>query len=439
MISDDYKELNRQLHALRPDYGASGHKWADAIRDICVENGYHTVLDYGAGKGSFRLAMRQAAPALKVREYDPCVEGKDGEPDPADIVVCTDVLEHIEPKHLDAVLTHIRLKALHRVFLVIATRPAKKTLPDGRNAHLIQQGPAWWRAELEKHFQIAEWFEGPGAAELLCTGVPIREVGAIPTKGAVSNDKRLENTRANISVVTNRVEGIQAHQRRAIVACYGPSLKDSLDRIRAERLNTGAVVVSVSGAHDFLIQNGIIPDYHIECDPRPHKGRMVTPHAKVKYLLASCCDPEWVAKMAAYDTGLWHLCNGEESLQIWDVETKAELVMGGGSVGNRSITLLYHMGYRNYSVYGMDCSFSEDGEQHAGAHSGKRQHEMKVRCGEQWFRTSAVLITYARHFLEWAGHLPDANIALNGNGLLLAMAREGMRQAAINNAKEKAA
>jgi hypothetical protein len=37
---------------------------------------------------------------------------------------------------------------------VIANRPARKTLPDGRNAHLIQQGREWWLPRLAQRFTI---------------------------------------------------------------------------------------------------------------------------------------------------------------------------------------------------------------------------------------------------------------------------------------------
>ena len=36
----------------------------------------------------------------------------------------------------------------------IATGPAMKTLPDGRNAHLIQQGPEWWMPKLFARFRV---------------------------------------------------------------------------------------------------------------------------------------------------------------------------------------------------------------------------------------------------------------------------------------------
>jgi hypothetical protein len=84
-----------------------------------------------------------------VFEYDPGIPGKDHLPKPADLVVCTDVLEHIEPELLDGVLRHLYLLAGRGAYLVIATRLARELLPDGRNAHLIVQEPPWWLAKLK--------------------------------------------------------------------------------------------------------------------------------------------------------------------------------------------------------------------------------------------------------------------------------------------------
>jgi hypothetical protein len=36
----------------------------------------------------------------------------------------------------------------------IACYPAKKHLPDGRNAHLIVESPAWWREQLLANMSI---------------------------------------------------------------------------------------------------------------------------------------------------------------------------------------------------------------------------------------------------------------------------------------------
>ena len=39
-------------------------------------------------------------------------------------------------------------------FFTIATGPAKKHLPDGRNAHLIQQPMAWWLPKMLDRFEV---------------------------------------------------------------------------------------------------------------------------------------------------------------------------------------------------------------------------------------------------------------------------------------------
>ena len=146
VITDDYRRLNRQLHAAKPTYGASGHKWVQWVDDL------DDILDYGCGKGTLCKALGRP-----IAEYDPAVPGKDTEPDPHDYVVCTDVLEHIEPDCLGDVLADIASKMRIGGFLVIATRPAKKVLPDGRNAHLIVESWEWWRKRLEEHMRIVDY------------------------------------------------------------------------------------------------------------------------------------------------------------------------------------------------------------------------------------------------------------------------------------------
>jgi len=158
LISEAYREMNESLHTLRPTYGASGHRWAERIAEL----DYTDILDYGCGKGTLGKAL-----GFSIKEYDPAIKGKDSEPDPAALVVCTDVLEHIEPEHLDAVLAHIKSLTKERAFLVVATRPANKTLPDGRNAHLIIEPLSWWMRQIEKYFQI-DWTETDSTQEGEC-------------------------------------------------------------------------------------------------------------------------------------------------------------------------------------------------------------------------------------------------------------------------------
>ena len=152
-ITEEYREANKRLHEINPKYGSSSAKWAPKVLELVDKTGSRNVLDYGCGKGQLAAALSH----LDVREYDPAVPGKDAEPQPADLVICTDVLEHIEPNCLDDVLQHIRAVTLKLAFLNVATRPAVKTLPDGRNTHLIIQPETWWRARIEAFFDVVEW------------------------------------------------------------------------------------------------------------------------------------------------------------------------------------------------------------------------------------------------------------------------------------------
>jgi hypothetical protein len=145
LITEEYRKLNEQLHNSNDGYGRSGHKWADAVRQILAQTKGTSVLDYGCGKKTLQEAL-----GFEIANYDPAVPGLDAPPDPADVVACTDVLEHIEPECLDEVLRDLNRCTKEVILLVVATRPAKKTLADGRNAHLIQRPINWWLEQIGK-------------------------------------------------------------------------------------------------------------------------------------------------------------------------------------------------------------------------------------------------------------------------------------------------
>ncbi|MBM3450556.1 MAG: DUF115 domain-containing protein [Armatimonadetes bacterium] len=396
LITEYYRALNIALHA-RGHYGAGGARWAEAVRALRQTCAAENVLDYGCGQGTLRAEL--GAPEW-MREYDPAIPGKDAAPEKADVVVCTDVLEHVEPECLDDVLKHIAALAGKAVFLNIATRPAIKHLADGRNAHLIVEAPSWWRAALEKWFRIVQWCEGKG--ELAAVVQPIVAVGELRVRGAVADDVRLEQARANCERVSARLSEHPRHDRRAIIACYGPSLRDTWTAIPIERAMTGALLVTVSGAHDWLVERGVVPDAHIEVDPRVHKCAFTRrPNPQTSYWLASTVHPDLVTQLKDHDVRLWHPVNTEESLQILtEIDPDGFMICGGGSVGCRAVNVLFTQGYRRMSIHGMDCSFDAAGGQHAGLHSGARQDETEVRCGDRWFRTSATWIAVARGFVE---------------------------------------
>jgi len=145
VISPAYKALQVELHARPKGYGGKGDKWASAVRALMTRYSATSVLDYGCGEGALKAALKPMCDStIRIDEYDPAIPGKNHWPEFADLVVCTDVLEHVEPDRLATVLAHLRLLARKAVFAVIATRPSNKIMADGRNAHLIQESDDWW-------------------------------------------------------------------------------------------------------------------------------------------------------------------------------------------------------------------------------------------------------------------------------------------------------
>ncbi|MBY0512043.1 MAG: class I SAM-dependent methyltransferase [Rhodospirillaceae bacterium] len=176
LISPEYAALNKQLHHERADFGATAGKNAQFVIYYARKYGLKSVLDYGCGKGTLKVACATQAPDLNICEYDPAIEGKETMPaGKSDFLVALDVMEHIEPDHLRAVLRHIQGAGAKAVMLVIDLKPASKTLPDGRNAHLIVQPGKWWLNKLRKHFQVLHSEEGNGTLLYLGRPLPSRD------------------------------------------------------------------------------------------------------------------------------------------------------------------------------------------------------------------------------------------------------------------------
>lgn len=149
LISPAYREEQRILHLAPRGYGGKGDKWSTAVAALAWTRGCTSILDYGCGQGRL-LGAYIAIRVRDLRNYDPAIPERSALPEPADLVTCTDVLEHIEPEKLPTVLAHLRSLARKAVFVVIATRPSGKVLSDGRNAHLILEDDAWWTQTLEQ-------------------------------------------------------------------------------------------------------------------------------------------------------------------------------------------------------------------------------------------------------------------------------------------------
>lgn len=292
----------------------------------------------------------------------------------------------------------------------------------------------WWKALLSPILHIGNF--DVGGDTLCCLGAPKVYVQNVTVVGARPSDERWEQVKDACARISKRITPAPAHDRKAILACYGPSLKHTMDMLKDEARDRNADVVSVSGAHDFLLMNGLVPAYHVECDPRAHKADNIDiVHGKVKYLIGSGCHPVLLDKLQYADVSLWHIATPEHMTRFAH-ETKEPLnivISGGGSVGLRSVSLLYTLGYRKFSIYGMDCSFADDGTKWAGRHYGKPEDTVKASVDGREFITSLTLLSYATDFIEMVQRI-EIDCTLHGDGLLQAMCAQHAEEAAKRQA-----
>lgn len=144
----DYRELAK--HADKNFQGLSILNHVVSIRKLLTETESHTMLDFGCGRGEaykspHKLYKQLGLPRHAVTLYDPAFMPTSKLPvGQFDLVVCSDVLEHLVEDEVDAFIARLFRYAKKAVWASACARPAKKFFPDGRNLHTCIKPISWW-------------------------------------------------------------------------------------------------------------------------------------------------------------------------------------------------------------------------------------------------------------------------------------------------------
>lgn len=173
LISPEYRKEQEILHS-RGNYGTASLQFGEMVSTLINKTNALSVLDYGCGSMQNLATVLRPDHDVEYVGYDPAVPEFSGKADPADLVTCIDVLEHIEPDLLENVLDDLQRVSQKWLFATVHTGPARKTLTDGRNAHLIQKPPVWWLEHFYQRWDVRSLQAIPTGFLVLCRSLPTR-------------------------------------------------------------------------------------------------------------------------------------------------------------------------------------------------------------------------------------------------------------------------
>lgn len=162
MDRDEIIKFYKFKHSTDPGFshGSAVMKHFPRIAQFVQDFGYESILDYGCGKANlwnWRNAKTcmgwdlRRTPLAGVYLYDPAIDEYSVLPKGRfDMVVCTDVLEHVLEEDVDSTLDRLFDFTRKMLYLNISTIPASKRFPDGTNLHVTVKPPIWWKRKVKE-------------------------------------------------------------------------------------------------------------------------------------------------------------------------------------------------------------------------------------------------------------------------------------------------
>lgn len=151
LFSEAHLEQQKELHQSFPAYGQSSLVFAPMVSELINANSVTSLIDYGCGLGLLRDNLELNG-ELAVQNYDPALEQHATRPQPAEMLVCLDVLDVIEDDKIDAVLDDLKALTDKMAFLSINTETANQ---EGEGGDQRSFKPVeWWLPKIMERFEL---------------------------------------------------------------------------------------------------------------------------------------------------------------------------------------------------------------------------------------------------------------------------------------------
>ena len=153
---------------------------------------------------------------------------------------------------------------------------------------------------------------------------------------------------------------------KCLIVGSSPSLKNQLPVIKELAKDETTKIFAINDALPYLLDNGVIPYatvvFEIYGDPGVVVKRL---HPEINYYVCSMCDPSTFEMLKDNKVIIWHLdSDQQEHLDLIGL-FKTNFIIGGGAYTfTRTLPIAVALGFRDFEVFGVDCSYEEGGESH---------------------------------------------------------------------------
>lgn len=214
-------------------------------------------------------------------------------------------------------------------------------------------------------------------------------------------------------------------QNQIAIVGGGPSLANNLEQLRKHKY-----IMVCGSAHDYLMSQGIIPNWCVVCDP----DELMNDYLQHKslatdYLVASQCHAKVFEHLKHNKVFVWH-AGGSDAENDLIKFPDGDVYLGGGcTVGTRAMVIALGFGFYNQTLYGFDTCLADDYKHHAYDFVNPEKetvgniYEIKIGSPDSpTFKVAGYMLAQARDFQILCGiHKDKLNVKVVGGGFLAAI------------------
>jgi len=407
-------------------------------------------LGCGTGRGGFALALLGGLDVTLVDFADNCldedirdmlptqshalrfVEADLTKPLPVQAAYgfCVDVLEHIPPSQVDAVIDNC-LTACQHVYFQIATEDDVMGELVGHKLHLSVHPYDWWEEKFRARGVVVHWSKAvEGACAFYVTGWSDPQVLVDAGEINVEEQFFIDNVKHNVAQGWQQVTPHLTNDSEVMILGGGPSLNQSEDEIRALK-DSGVKVVTLNGAYNWCLERGITPVTQVMVDAREFNARFTKPvREDCMYLLASQCHPTVFEGLPKERTYLWHTSAAQIVPIVKEKYGAFWSVPGGSTVLLRAIPLLRMLGFKRQHLFGCDSCLTDERHHAYTQIENDQEVVVPIVVGGRLFRCHPWMAAQAQEFINLIKQLGDEiELEVHGDGLLAYILEAGARMA----------